>query len=450
MAYNTPPSTRNLVIYEIYVRNHTAEGTFAAVEADLPRLKSMGVDVAWFMPIHPIGQLNKKGSLGCPYSIQDYRNVNPEYGTIEDFKHLVESAHSLGIQVWIDVVYNHTSHDSVLVKEHPEFFHQDENGRPFTTVPAWSDVIDLKYPAPDKIPFSPLVRYLIDSLLMWTRLGVDGFRCDVASIIPIEFWLQARQEVAQVNPKATWLAESVHASFVEDRRRNGLTAFSDSEIYAAFDLCYDYDIWEIFRYAVMGKLPVQRFLELIRFQEAIYPGNFVKMRCVENHDNWRIMKLAPTYEKALAWTALMAFCKGAFLIYGGQESAANHTPSLFDKDKVEWDEYPLQDFLARLARLKKDPAQVEGLFTITASEPVVQAAWDHPTASLYGLFDVSQNGGEVQVPLEDGEYEDALNGDSVPVKDGRLNLNQPARILRCGQGKGWRLFPCELMGGVIE
>jgi hypothetical protein len=444
MAADTRKSTKNLIIYEIYVRNHTPEGTFAAVEADLPRLKSMGVDVAWFMPIHPIGQLNKKGSLGCPYSIQDYRDVNPEYGTRADFQRLIERAHALNMQVWIDVVYNHTSHDSVLVREHPEFFHQDANGQPFTTVPAWSDVIDLKHPDPE------LTRYLIDSLLMWSRMGVDGFRCDVASIVPIEFWLQARHEVARVNPNTTWLAESVHASFVEGRRREGLTGLSDSEVYTAFDICYDYDIWEIFWQAARGKLPVRRFLELLRFQEAIYPANYVKMRCVENHDNWRIMRLAPSRQQALAWTALMAFCKGAFLIYGGQEAEATHTPSLFDIDKVEWNDYPLQGYLTRLAMLKKDPAQVDGLFTITAAEPVVQAAWEHPTASLYGIFDVANLKGEAPVQLADGVYEDVLNEKSVVVKNGKVTLEAPVVILRAGQGQGWKLIPCELMGGVIQ
>ena len=148
MAKDTPASFRNLVIYEIYVRNHGPNGTFADVEADLERIRALGVDVIWFMPIHPIGKLNKKGSLGCPYSIQDYRGVNPEYGTRQDFKRLIEKAHALGLKVMIDVVYNHTAHDSVLVKEHPEYFHQDAEGKPVTTVPDWSDVIDLKHPHP--------------------------------------------------------------------------------------------------------------------------------------------------------------------------------------------------------------------------------------------------------------------------------------------------------------
>ena len=149
MATDTPSSYRNLVIYEIYVRNHGVNGKFQDVEKDLPRLHTLGVDVLWFMPIHPIGVVNKKGSLGCPYSIRDYREVNPEYGTKDDFSRLVQKTHEMGMKVMIDVVYNHTAHDSVLVQLHPEYFHQDENGNPVTTVPEWSDVIDLKHPNPE-------------------------------------------------------------------------------------------------------------------------------------------------------------------------------------------------------------------------------------------------------------------------------------------------------------
>lgn len=426
MAPNTPQSYRNLVIYEIYVRNHGPNGTFADVEADLPRLKSMGVDVIWFMPIHPIGQLNKKGSLGCPYSIQDYRSVNPEYGTYEDFVRLVEKAHSRGLKVMIDVVYNHTSHDSVLVKEHPEFFHQDAQGRPVTTVPAWSDVIDLKHPNP------ALTRYLIDTLIGWAKSGVDGFRCDVASLLPLDFWLQARAELEEVKAEVIWLAESVHASFVSHRRRQGLIGLSDGELYNAFDLCYDYDIWPVFLQAVRGKLPVLRYLEMLMFQDCIYPANYVKMRCVENHDNLRIMKLAPSHAQALAWTAFAAFNAGAFLIYAGQEAGTDHTPSLFDVDKIDWSGYPLQDFLSKLAHLKKDPAQTEGQFLILKDEPAIQAAWRHPMQSLYGIFNVSVKKGKMDVQLADGEYPDVLNGGTVTVKGGKINLPTSAAILRCG------------------
>jgi len=441
MASNTPASVRNLVIYEIYVRNHTPAGTFAAVEADLPRIRSMGVDVIWLMPIHPIGQLNHKGTLGCPYSIQDYRNVNPEYGTLDDFQRLVQRAHDLGLQVWIDVVYNHTSHDSVLVQGHPEFFHQDANGMPYTTVPEWDDIIDLTHPSPE------LTRYLIDSLLLWSRLGVDGFRCDVASVVPVEFWLQARQEVAQVNPQTLWLAESTDVVFTARRRVEGLFAATDSELFAAFDILYQYDIWPVMQRAVQGKVPVARLLDLLRYQEAIYPLNYAKMRYVENHDNWRIMRLAPNREQALAWTAFMAFCKGPFLIYGGQETGTAHLPSLFDIDKISWNDRPLQDFLTRLAQLKKHPAQLGGQFVIPHTEPLIQAAWQLPDAApgLYGLFNVANHRHPVTVPLPDGDYPDLLNGGSVLVQHGQLNLSTPAAILSTGVLPALKHYSSELM-----
>ena len=347
MATDTPLSYRSLVIYEIYVRNHGPHGNFADVTADLDRIRSLGVDIVWFMPIHPIGKKNKKGSLGCPYSITDYREVNPEYGTKADFSLLIERAHALGLKVMIDVVYNHTAHDSILVHAHPEWFHQDANGIPITTVPDWSDVIDLKHPNP------ALSQYLIETLQYWASFGVDGFRCDVASLLPEDFWVTARQAVAQVKPGVIWLAESVHAAFVGGRRAAGLAAISDSEVYRGFDLTYDYDIWPLFLSVVLGRVPVARYLEMLRFQDCIYPANYVKMRCVENHDQTRIMKIAPSRSQAMAWTAFQAFNKGALLIYAGEEAGADHTPSLFDIDKIEWDRYPLQSFLTALTLLKK-------------------------------------------------------------------------------------------------
>jgi hypothetical protein len=424
MASDTPSSYRNLVIYEIYVRNLSANGTFSDVEKDLPRLHTLGVDVLWFMPIHPIGVLNKKGSLGCPYSIRDYREVNPEYGTKEDFTRLIQQAHERGMKVMIDVVYNHTAHDSVLVKEHPEYFHQDESGNPVTTVPEWSDVIDIKHPNQD------LTDYLIETLQGWVALGVDGFRCDVASLVPQEFWLQARAEVAKVKLGVIWLAESVHASFVGSRRSNGLTGLSDSELYSAFDLTYDYDIWPIWQLAVQGKVPVRRYIEMLRYQDCIYPQTYVKMRCVENHDQARIMRLAPSRAQAIAWTAFEAFNKGPFLIYGGQESATKHTPSLFDIDKIDWGDYSLQPLLSRLAKIKKDPAQVEGKFMVVQADPAIQAAWENPGKNLYGIFNTSGKAGYIMVSLPDGTYRDILNDGQLSVRGGKMLLPESAAIVR--------------------
>lgn len=439
MAQDTPLEYRNSVIYEVYVRNHGPHGTFAEVEADLPRIKALGADVVWFMPIHPIGQLNKKGSLGCPYSIADYRGINPEYGTPEDFARLMQTAHALGLKVMIDVVYNHTAHDSVLVGEHPEWFHQDANGTPVTTVPEWSDVIDLKHPHPG------LSAYLIETLQGWAQFGVDGFRCDVASLLPLDFWLEAREAVAQVKPGVVWLAESVHARFVEHRRRAGLSGLSDSELYRAFDITYVYDIWAMLQAAFKGIVSPCSYLELLRLQDAIYPKNYVKLRYVENHDQPRIMDTVPDRNQALAWTAFEAFNKGAFLIYAGQESGATHAPSLFDVDKIAWGDYVLQPFLTALARLKKDPAQTQGQFTLLAGEPAIQAVWTAPGTGLYGVFNVQGNTGDVAVNLPDGEYTDALFGEAIRVSEGRMTLPATAVILRTPELPNPSLMPSVMM-----
>jgi hypothetical protein len=427
MAHDTPQNYRNLVIYEIYVRNHGPNGTFLDVERDLPRIHNQGVDIIWFMPIHPIGRLNNKGSLGCPYSIRDYRGVNPEYGTKEDFSQLIKKAHQLGLKVMIDVVYNHTAHDSLLVQEHPEYFHQDAQGKPVTTVPDWSDVIDFKHPHPD------LSAYLIETLQGWAEFGVDGFRCDVASIVPQSFWLEARAAVSQVKPGVIWLAESVHASFVSYRRSKGLTGYSDSEVYAAFDLTYDYDIWPIWQLAVQGKLPTRRYVEMLRFQDSIYPANYIKMRCVENHDQARIMRIAPSRGQGIAWTGFAAFNKGAWLIYAGQESGNKHTPSLFEIDKVDWGDYSLQPMLTRLAKLKKDPTIVNGKFVIIQSDPAIQAVWELPGNNLYGVFNTSGKQGYVLVNLPDGIYQDVLTNEMVHVRNGKMLLPDGFAILRANE-----------------
>ena len=423
MAQDTPKIFHNLVIYEIYVRNHGPHGTFADVEADLERIRSMGVDVVWFMPIHPIGLKNKKGSLGCPYSISNYREINSEYGTKDDFSRLIEKVHGLGMKVMIDVVYNHTAHDSDLVYNHPDWFHQDQNGNPVTTVPEWSDVIDLKHPNP------ALSEYLVETLQQWAIFGVDGFRCDVASLLPQDFWLAARKAVAQVKPGVIWLAESVHASWVASRRAQNLSGISDSELYAAFDLTYDYDIWPLWKRTVQGEIPVDRYLEILRFQDCVYPAHYIKMRCVENHDQSRIMASAPSRNQAIAWTVFQAFNKGAFLLYAGQESAEDHTPSLFDIDKINWRDYPLQPLITKLAILKKHSAMLNGQLILLNGSSIIQAVWNLPGNSLFGIFNVQGESGFINVPLNDGTYLDLISNEIVYVNGGKINLPITAYIL---------------------
>ena len=414
---------RNLILYEVYVRNHGPNGTFDDVTNDLPRIKSLGIDVIWLMPIHPIGQLNKKGTLGCPYSIRDYRKVNPEYGTLADFQKLIETAHNLDLKVIIDVVYNHTSHDSVLVTDHPEFFHKDSNGSPVSTVPEWSDVIDLKYPNPD------LEEYLIDTLCYWVKMGVDGFRCDVASIIPMDFWEKAKLAVEAINPDVIWLAESVHTAWVAQRREQGLVAHSDSELYSVFDITYEYDIWPMFIAAIQHRMPVMNYLEMLHFQKGIYPKDFIKMRCVENHDNPRIMAVTPTEVSAKAWAAFQIFNQGAFLMYAGQESGVSHTPSLFDVDMINWGDYSLSSWYKRLFELKKNRLFVYGHQHFLADAPSIQMIWRSDDSCLLAIFNINDISEPIHCEIPDGLYNDLLSTQEFQVDNQHILMDQVPAVV---------------------
>ena len=230
MSLETNPALRRSVIYELYVRSHTPQGTFRAVEPDLSRIRALGTDILWLMPIHPIGEANRKGSMGCPYANRDYRTVNPEYGTLEDFLHLVDAIHENGMKCIIDVVYNHTSPDATLVALHPEYYYRKPDGSRGNKVGDWTDVVDLDYAVPG------LWDYQIESLCYWAQY-VDGFRCDVASTVPVAFWRKARQAVERVRPGAIWLGESVHLDHILAFRRQGFYAATDNELFDVSTFC---------------------------------------------------------------------------------------------------------------------------------------------------------------------------------------------------------------------
>ena len=433
MATDTPAEVRQLTIYQIYPRNHGRNGTLVDVTSDLDRIAALGVDAIYLLPVQPIGLLERKGTLGSPFAISDFRAVNPDLGSEQDFIDLVDKAHTVGLKVILDVVYNHTSPDAPLVNEHPEFYHRNGHGQPVTSVPQWADIIDLAH------PHDGLTRYLIDSLAVWVDRGVDGFRCDTAALIPVSFWQQARAELAERTPALLWLAESVHVRMVEDRRARGLPTASDAELYTAFDMEYTYDVWPVWQSAVRGTLPVGRYLEMLRWQDGSLPANYAKLRFVENHDNFRIMTFAPTRSQALAWTALTAFLRGPFMIYAGQESAATHWPSLFDRDPIDWGAYELTDFISALVAVKKHPAVRNGEFRILAAEPVVQLAWGAlhgPTLGpvstnpgLYGVFNIAGTSQNVQVQLPDGTYSDVLAGNLVTIAHGQVAAPATAYLL---------------------
>lgn len=413
MAKDTCKAYRNQVMYSVFVRNHSPEGTFEGVRRDLGRIKGLGVDIIWLMPIHPVGEKCRKGSLGSPYAIRDYRAVNPEYGTLEDFKRLVDDIHALGMKCVIDVVYNHTSPDSWLAQNHPEWFYHKPDGGFGNRVGDWWDVIDLDYAQPG------LWGYQIETLKYWASM-VDGFRCDVAPLVPLEFWLRARGEVGQVRPGCLWLAESVEPGFVREGRAQGLGVLSDAEIFQAFDISYDYDIFDVFQGYLEGKVPLERYAEAINRQEVIYPDNFVKLRFLENHDRARAAFSIPCDGARLNWTAFLYFQKGMTLLYAGQEAGCAHRPSLFDKDDVAWRDRPdTTGLLHRLAALKKHPLLTDSRYEVKAMpHEILCATHRKGGCQMVGIFSMRGDSALVRVDAPDGWYANLVNGEQVEVYEG--------------------------------
>ena len=415
MAATTDLKLQNQVIYSIYVRNHTPEGTFRAVIPDLDRIRALGTDIIWFMPIHPIGVKGKKGSLGCPYANRDYRPTNPEYGTMEDFRALVDEIHARGMKCMIDVVYNHTSPDSTLLAEHPEFFYRDANGNPGNKIGDWADVVDLDYRN------RALWAYQIESLTMWAKI-VDGFRCDVASFVPVEFWLAARQAVAKVNPDCIWLAETVHSGFGGAARRSGVYSAQDYEMFSAFDMEYDYDTREVFDKYLTGKATLSHYLDMLNYQEAMYPANYNKMRCLENHDQPRIASFVKDEASLKNFTAMLYFLKGTTLIYAGQEFEDDHVPSLFDKDVFDRETgHDLSAYLRRLDMVKKQLG-CDDYFTARADDEHQIAILKRESAqgTFYGVFSLRAAEAAVETGLADGCYINLIDGENVEVRGGAI------------------------------
>ena len=414
MAKDTSVSLRNQVMYCVYVRNHTEEGTFRSLMANLPRIKALGADVIWLMPIHPIGVVGKKGSLGCPYAVRDYRAVNPAYGTMEDFRCLVEEIHHLGMRCIIDVVYNHTAPDSWLAQHHPEWFFHRPDGSLGNRVGDWTDVVDLDY------RHRELWDYQIESLRQWAEL-VDGFRCDVASLVPVAFWEEARAACAQVKPDLLWLAESVHTDFLRQMRAAGAGGWSDGELYRAFDVTYDYDIWTWYQGYLQGEVPLRTYVEILRLQDGLYPENYVKLRCLENHDQPRIAGLVADRRRLENLTAFQMFQKGMALVYAGQEWADVRTPSLFEKDVVDRETgTDLSPLIRRLAEIKKDEIAARGSWELRTVEGLVFGCYQLGDQFLCGVFCLEGTGGQITVDLPDGSYPELLRSGNAEVKDGAV------------------------------
>lgn len=417
MAWDTSKALRQQVMYCVYVRQYSKEGTFEKVREDLTRIRDLGVDILWLLPIHPIGKTCRKGVLGSPYAIRDYRAVNEEYGTMQDFERLAGEVHRLGMRLIIDVVYNHTSPDSWLAQNHPEWFYHKADGSFGNRIGEWSDIIDLDYNRPE------LWDYQIETLKMWASM-VDGFRCDVAPLVPLDFWLRARRKVSRVRPDCLWLSESVEPEFTLGNRARGMVSLSDSEIYQAFDLSYEYDVYHDWVSLLCGEKPLDAYAAALSRQEYLYPDNYVKLRFLENHDRPRAAFLVPDALQRRNWLAFLYFQKGMTLIYNGQEASCESRPSLFDKDPIDWQAgEDISPQLRALRTLRSHPLMAEGSYSVQdAGNGILRAMYARGERRLMGIFSTRGTSAPVRVPFRDGRYCDLVSRQTVQVEGGLLSV----------------------------
>ncbi len=327
-----PEWSKNATIYEVNIRQYTPEGTFAAFEQHLPRLQKMGIKILWLMPVQPIGREGRKGSLGSPYSIKDYYGINPDYGTLVDFKRLVTKAHELGMYLIIDWVANHTAWDNILIREHPEWYKHDSSGNIISPVADWSDVAGLDYSQ------SELWEYMTDALGFWVKeCNIDGYRCDVAGMIPVAFWNRAVPELKKIKEVfmlAEWETPDMHDT--------------------AFDATYSWDLYHLMNQVAAGEKRVDNFDTLLKKESKIYPPDAYRMRFTTNHDenSWNGTVFERLGKGAEAFAAFTFTFPGIPLIYSGQEAALDKRLSFFEKDSIGWGDVPLGDFYSRLVQLK--------------------------------------------------------------------------------------------------
>lgn len=418
-ARPSPDWVKDAVIYEIFPRQYSQKGDFDAITADLDRLQALGVTVLWLMPIHPVGQLKKKGTIGSPYAVQDFYAINPDYGTAADLKRLVAESHRRGMKVIIDIVANHTSWDSVMMKT-KGFHTTNERGEIIAPVPDWADVADLNYDNPE------LRRYMIEMLKYWVReFDLDGFRCDVAGFVPTDFWERAREEVDKVKPDTIWLAE-----------------WETPELLVkAFNVDYSWANHSALDQVLHGQKPASEIRRVWEEQKAKNPRGALRMRFSDNHDERRA--IARFGEKgALAAQALVFTLDGIPLVYNGMEvgdTTESGAPALFEKLPIFWSirerrpAFP-RFYRAMLALRKNQTALRRGelvwlknsdenrvlTFKRTSGNEEIVVAVNMTSAPFFGMIEAAGNFEEITpdidaAPSADGTIKTVTGRSALPT-----------------------------------
>lgn len=406
-----PEWLNDAVIYEVNLRQYTPEGSFEAFANHLPRLQELGVDILWFMPIHPIGQENRKGELGSYYSIRDYKGVNQEFGSFEDFKALVDKAHELGMKVVLDWVANHTAWDHAWVSEHPDWYEKNSTGNMFAPMD-WSDVVQLDYDNPE------MRAAMQDALAFWVReANIDGYRCDVAGMVPVDFWEEATSNLQQIKPVFM---------LAEDEEETAL-------LNKAFNANYGWALHHLLNGLAQGTAKASDLQAHIEEQQQKLPRGAFSMQFTTNHDenSWNgtvFERMGAAYPTLAALTFVV---EGMPLIYSGQEAGLNKQLEFFEKDTIDWSDLSLTPFYQQLIRLKKEnPALWNGnaggsmeFLNNTKPEQALVFKRTRDNNSIYAIFNLSDQ--PLVLPIDfslEGQYEDTLTGEKINLSNESLEL----------------------------
>ena len=404
-----PDWVKNSVIYEINTRQYSPEGTFKALEADLPRIKELGIDILWFMPVYPIGEKDRKvpqgatASLGSYYSIKDYKAINPEFGTADDFKNLVTRAHAMGFKVILDWVANHTARDNSWITEHADWYKKDEKGN-IATPFDWTDCAQLDYSKKN------LRNEMVRSMKFWVeKFDVDGFRCDMAGLVPTDFWEEAHAELQKVKPLFL-LAEN------EDKPEMCRIAFAAN---------YGWEMHHLMAAITQTKKPADAILKLQTKIDSFLPQRAFKLNFITNHDenswNGTAGEKFGNGEKSCA--VLTFTLPGMPLIYNGQEAAMGKRLRFFAKDTIDWSNTKMLRFYQTLTALKHrnqalwNPPYGGKLLTLPNTSPdrVVSFLRESEKSRVMVLINLSPDTitTTIRTTVADGKYINTFNQNKI-------------------------------------
>ena len=330
--YIFPEWARNQVVYEVNLRQYTPGGTIREFRQHLPRLKKLGAGILWFMPLQPIGIKNRKGTLGSYYSIRNYCQIDPAYGTMEEFIDMVSEIHALGMYVILDWVANHTAWDHHWVDEFPAFYRRNEAGEVHPPFPEWEDVVGLDYTNPD------LRLAMIEAMKFWIqKTNIDGFRCDMAMLVPTDFWNQARKELEAVK-HVFMLAEADQRDLTEE----------------AFDVLYNWNLMHVWNDIAAGKYTADEIRWRIPSEITDFPAGADNLMFISNHDenSWNGSEIERLHFALEAFAVLIFTLPGMPLIYSGMEAGNYRRLSFFDKDCIEWKDDKMALLYRKLAQLR--------------------------------------------------------------------------------------------------